>query len=361
MRLLAVTLWALGVGLPLLGLATEAGLRWRWHARVERAREYRRSLPELFDARPVHEAWLESLWETMWVRYRPGARMQTTLRGVEYDIAIDRHGFRTDEFEDSKPAGTLRIACLGGSTTVQGRVNAETYPGLLEAKLQVLFPDWRIEVLNLGISGARSHYWVDYWPELEAWTPDVIVQYEGVNDILWRWLPRYWRRHAGHAALSRTMLFSALWPPPVDAFEPDFDRSAAHLARVARQAGKHGIAYVAGTFAAPDPALLEPGQAAHLDLNVWEWTQAPPSLRSYREYEALLRRFNERVVGPIRASGGKVVPVAEQLRDPALFTDLCHLRPQGIERLAEAFVPEVEQRLRSILHDRGNPPGGRQR
>ena len=34
---------------------------------------------------------------------------------------------RTREFERPKPAGLLRVVCIGGSTTVAGRTNEETY------------------------------------------------------------------------------------------------------------------------------------------------------------------------------------------------------------------------------------------
>jgi hypothetical protein len=32
--------------------------------------------------------------------------------------------------------------------------------------------------------------------------------------------------------------------------------------------------------------------------------------------------------------------------DPGLFIDVCHLTPAGIERLAEAFLPEVAELVR---------------
>jgi len=35
------------------------------------------------------------------------------------------------------------------------------------------------------------------------------------------------------------------------------------------------------------------------------------------------------------------VLVHEQLSDPALFIDVCHFTPEGIERLADVFLPGV--------------------
>jgi hypothetical protein len=34
-------------------------------------------------------------------------------------------------------------------------------------------------------------------------------------------------------------------------------------------------------------------------------------------------------------------PVHQRLSDPSVFIDVCHLTPEGIDRLAEAFLPEV--------------------
>jgi hypothetical protein len=38
--------------------------------------------------------------------------------------------------------------------------------------------------------------------------------------------------------------------------------------------------------------------------------------------------------------------VHERLSDPAVFIDVCHLTPEGIDRLAEAFLPEVAELVR---------------
>jgi hypothetical protein len=49
-------------------------------------------------------------------------------------------GYRMREIALPKPAGLVRVVCIGGSTTVAGRTNDETYPALPERKLQARFP-----------------------------------------------------------------------------------------------------------------------------------------------------------------------------------------------------------------------------
>jgi hypothetical protein len=47
------------------------------------------------------------------------------------------------------------------------------------------------------------------------------------------------------------------------------------------------------------------------------------------------------------------VPLHKTLQDPALFIDVCHFTPEGIERLADTFVPVVAGLVRDT------PPGRR--
>lgn len=94
-------------------------------------------------------------------------------------------GFSLPEMPRGKRPGVYRIACTGGSTTYEPSVSrAYTFCAYLEEFLNRSFPGRKIEVLNAGVpaynSGdtfARFHYRVlDY-------SPDMIVNYDGVNDV----------------------------------------------------------------------------------------------------------------------------------------------------------------------------------
>src|SRR5262249_41299894 len=56
------------------------------------------------------------------------------LKGARLDITINSLGFRGDEFERNKPPRTVRIACLGASTTFCAEVshNHRTWPHRLQ-------------------------------------------------------------------------------------------------------------------------------------------------------------------------------------------------------------------------------------
>ncbi len=100
-------------------------------------------------------------------------------------LQINSLGFRGREFSAEKPAGVLRVVCIGGSTTFDiGSVGeASPWPEVMEAELRELLGSEDIEVLNLGIGGANS---LDSLIDLQLRAldlgPDLVVVYQGHND-----------------------------------------------------------------------------------------------------------------------------------------------------------------------------------
>ncbi len=89
-----------------------------------------------------------------------------------------------DYFEVTKPDSTFRIFCLGGSTTAgfpYGFVGSfSTY---LRDRLQMLFPDKKIEVINLGMTATNSFTVLDIAKELPKYRPDLLIVYDGHNEF----------------------------------------------------------------------------------------------------------------------------------------------------------------------------------
>ena len=130
-------------------------------------------------------------------RFVPDAALPYRLRpGFEFTspdgLQVTRHndaGFRADGGFPPKTAGTLRIICLGGSTTYGVSVidNAATYPAALERILNndPRPPGWdRVEVFNLGVGGYTSR---EVLTNLEIHglplEPDVVLIQCAVNDV----------------------------------------------------------------------------------------------------------------------------------------------------------------------------------
>ncbi|MCC6396468.1 MAG: tetratricopeptide repeat protein [Bacteroidetes bacterium] len=89
-----------------------------------------------------------------------------------------------DYFLVPKPAGTFRIFCLGGSTTVGFPYWYNgAFPAFLHDRLQSTFPDRSIEVINLGITATNSFTVLDFAEDVLSYEPDLLVVYDGHNEF----------------------------------------------------------------------------------------------------------------------------------------------------------------------------------
>jgi lysophospholipase L1-like esterase len=108
-------------------------------------------------------------------------------------IRIDALGFRGDEVEPAKPAGRVRIACLGDSATfgVYRTANGNRFDGSYpEALAELARADGHpnVEVVNAGVLGATSaDGLVLLLVRLRRISPDVLVVRFGNNDHGRRW------------------------------------------------------------------------------------------------------------------------------------------------------------------------------
>lgn len=345
------------LALAAAALAALGGELW---LRLDRQRDVRaseafRAASPFFAHKAALEAGARSLWQVPGQAYRPGARLAVGRGDERYEIAINSRGYRTREFAVPKPRGLVRVICIGGSTTVAGRRNDETYPARLERRLREILPGLPLEVLNLGVSGTTTAYWEERLSELLALEPDLVVQYQAVNDIAWRHFPRYAREHPWRARLYRSLLVQRLAPFPAASLDPYLRQTAAALARTAQAVRGSGAAYLGATFAAPDPARARGALRRHLDVDTASWT-APLGLHGIASWAAIVARHNRRYEALARRHGIPFVAVHRALDDPALFVDVCHLTPAGIERLAEAFAPAAAGTLRrSAAYRRRGP------
>ncbi len=91
---------------------------------------------------------------------------------------VNALGFLDRDWPKEKPAGTIRIACLGASTTEDG------YPRLLADELARRLPDRRIEVMNFA-NGAwtTAQTLINYELTVRHYSPDWIVVHHAANDL----------------------------------------------------------------------------------------------------------------------------------------------------------------------------------
>lgn len=340
-KLSAAVLWS-ALGLVLFAALGEVSLRLYFSRRDRRNPYIRRDLRR---HAAISEAYDLSLWEEPGVRYRKNASLELDLPdGERLEVKINSRGFRTKEFADEKPPALFRVICLGGSTTVIGRTNEETYPALLEEKLRKAYPDRELEVLNFGVSKYGTREVVELALRSLRYRPDLVVKYNGANDLWWDYFlmlkERFpaWKRLAARSYLFQTLFPGALLPPEEELrrqLRAGLFPSLDYLRAVLEEAGVR-LAIV--TFFRPDLRGLTPAQKYYLDFNVrhfWgrqigtiEFIRAGPYLRALAIYNEVLRDFcRERNVPCIDLE--RSFP-----KDFGLYVDICHFSQAGIAAAA---------------------------
>lgn len=175
---------ALALGaLVLLALAAEFGFRWFVvpHAQGDG----REGVPSV--AKSIERA---RLWyvENRSELYEPRAYVGYARPSSKPEV--NELGFEGPEWVREKTPGTLRILCIGGSTTAGGNPLGwlGSYPRLLEQRLREL-TSCPIEVLNAGVSSWTTAEMVCAWfLSLQDFRPDLVILHEAVNDTE----PRNW-------------------------------------------------------------------------------------------------------------------------------------------------------------------------
>ncbi len=106
-----------------------------------------------------------------------------------------------DHFQMPKPDSTFRIFCLGGSTTAGFPYSfVGSFSTFLRDRLKATFPEWNIEVVNLGMTATNSFTVLDLARELFDYQPDLLIVYDGHNEF-----------YGALGVASRESLFGSRW------------------------------------------------------------------------------------------------------------------------------------------------------
>ncbi len=300
--------------------------------------------------------------------YRHGRLGHALVRDYDYfgRIHIDREGFRGPELAARKAPGVLRLMAIGSSTTFDPSVSgdAATWPARLQFWLTELWPGHQVEVINAGVPGYRVIDDLIRWEtELYQYQPDLIVLYEGHNDLFgalrsgreqpgpltttpgevpvvtpWgHWLSRHSLLYSQLVARLNALQFSASGRRALAKREPagqtedeiitagaqQFERDLTSLLAVVRTSGTRVVipemvdASEVGTVNEADSALR----------HVWSYTVpfADPEtvLRGYVRYNAVLGEVAERfgATWVLTASFGLSGAQWYEAGDPIHFND----------------------------------------
>ncbi|MGQ0553337.1 MAG: SGNH/GDSL hydrolase family protein [Planctomycetota bacterium] len=86
-------------------------------------------------------------------------------------------------YSRSKPAGTLRVACVGGSTVEGNPFFEQAFPRVLERRLATLLAPRPVEVMGCGVGGQYSDGELRVLREVLDFEPDIVVLYSAHNEF----------------------------------------------------------------------------------------------------------------------------------------------------------------------------------
>lgn len=119
------------------------------------------------------------------VGFRPGVPLFVKNDDKFVTNPLRTANFNVQQFPQNKSPNTLRIFCLGGSTTYGHPYDARlAYPNALKLRLECLAPGTKFEVINCGGVSYASYRLALLVDELVKYEPDVFVIHTGHNEFL---------------------------------------------------------------------------------------------------------------------------------------------------------------------------------
>jgi hypothetical protein len=333
----------------------------------------------------------------------PGYRYPASVR-LPSGLSLNAFGYRGPEIALARPAGTVRIACVGASTTVGSHHYAASYPELLAVFLgawaSARGQSLRFEVLNAGREGALpADVAAILRHELLPFDPDLVVHYEGANAfrpetvLRWEGGGRFGEppdsgpeaARASHSAILEALRSAARpregtgeptkpgqrveFPPGLSETAPALGPARAVLGldlvldgldSMREAASSRGCLLVLGSFAwlATEELRLVPGRhdGIHAHLNQALWPISYGNLRR-------LADFHNRVIRTYAAAHDlPFIDVAGRLpTHPELYIDAIHHSPHGVRALAwavfEGLIPILDAELAAGRLPRPPVPG----
>ncbi len=100
-------------------------------------------------------------------------------------VNINSEGFRGTEFFSQKDNSIYRIFLIGGSTVFGAGATSDntTIPGLLQKQFEEINPEFKVEIINAGVSAANSNTENKLiFDKIIEYNPDLLIFYDGWND-----------------------------------------------------------------------------------------------------------------------------------------------------------------------------------
>jgi len=264
-------------------------------------------------------------------------------------ISVNSRGFRGPEIEVPKPAGRLRIAFLGASTTFCAEASSfeATWPSLVVAGLRAAEPGLDLDFVNASSGGftvEQSERNLE--SRVAPLAPDVIVYYEATNDLTvdTRRLAieqgLYEAEESDHSAIGDWWLtwflveknlhqfLHARSSTELLHFEPrelsrGFEQRLEHFVRAAQERCPVVALVTFSIQIRADQTPERQREAAASALYYMPFLDPPGLLAGYGEYNRVIRAVAQRT-GAILIEGEETIPA-----DSGHFADSVHFRDPG--------------------------------
>ena len=411
-RVLAVGLVWVGIlivgviGVELYARYSQGYLLWHWSLQpvtyavnLDRLKIWNRKFYEqhrdYFAQWPVRLEFFDADSPTPEYLFKPNLRMAVrdgrfipAAPGEHVVWSSNSWGFRGPEFTPDKPAGIIRIVCLGASTTEGSQEDDQTWPHYLQQDLSRGYPNRRIEVINAGhhaynIDDLRALLEMRVLPL----NPDIVIFYEAANNInlpdfvrpplscAWGtcWLQNYpaWYRWLYlHSAVFLRLWhdrlgWGALVPPPMPHGFGDTPPQTNEvkyrnvLGQVVRETLEHGSRIVLSSFITVAHEGLTVTRAENPGMfdNLYKYDY-PLTAGELAQAYAAFNRASADVAAEFKVPYADVA--AEFPREARYFPfDLFHLSPDGNRMLAAMFAKFLERNvLPGLVPEQPKPANG---
>lgn len=290
------------------------------------------------------------LWEIPYFEYKQHAQLPS------YEFHTNNFGFRDEDIVIPKPPDVYRIVCIGGSTTIEGPAEQNTYPNLLEKYLNEQYKGpHRIEVINAGVPGITANKLWFRLPDFVLMQPDLVLYSEGANDITHILLPYWLKNLTGlkkgllHATFVRKF-FPLYFLPDDEQIRKDMDRDVIHyIEKIKNYLTLKGISFGVMTIPAPDYSEMTQQERVYLQYVTKKWWGG--DFVDYRMYNYVLNIYNAQLKKQFNDRNILYIPMNEMYtkEHTPYFNDLCHQKLKGIQRKAEYATPYILEYLKAPL------------
>ncbi len=335
-KLATLMVLAIGAAILLLLLAAEAAVRVRQHLKYGSVA----TLEEQFTLDPA-------------------LALRVPVAGFKHGrVSVNRLGFRGDEVSLPKPAGTLRLAFLGASTTWCAEVsgNEHVWPHQVARDLRSALPGVNVDYVNAGVPGyTLASMLKSMQGRVAPLQPDVVVIYEGTNDLTGEMRSLAARKGVISSdrfqEMSEPSRYSLLWhlaeknlrvlaaERAIQAPSSRLDIDArtlgqsyrAALTKVVREAQRHAKVVAVATFSTQPrhgQTAQQKVQASSSALYYMPFLQPDTIIAAYERYNDIAREVAHET-GALLIDGEHVVP-----GDALHFHDTVHFTDRGSAAMA---------------------------